>query len=43
MMHTKIEMDPITIKQKSGEDTNHSTDGWKDGPTDGHGEANIPP
>ena len=26
-LHTKIEMDPIIIKQKSGGDTNHYTDG----------------
>ena len=46
-LHTKIEMDPIIIKQKSGGDTNHytdgQTDGRTDGQTDGHGETNIPP
>ena len=34
-LHTKIEMDPIIIKQKSGGDTNHYTDGPTDGRTDG--------
>ena len=34
-LHTKIEMDPIIIKQKSGGDTNQYTDGqYTDGQTD---------